>query len=473
MSGITIHEFDVLTEGVSDQSSNKDTHAVPPQVFRWLEGQCLRASENGEVAWLKLTQRRGRRAVQVTSFVGVIRSPSGYQIEVLPKIGKALTGGVTEARQLLIEMLCCLGGFRHVQTENAKLLAKRMPLLEVFIAEFLRTVENVVKRGLRADYVTRQDNLFIARGKLLVGQHLQRNLCRSDRFFTEHDEFSKNRPENRLIHSALRQVLTVATSHDSQQRARELRFIFAEVPPSDVPLVDFQRVRLDRGMSYYSDALSWARLILNDASPVTGVGGQRAPSLLFPMEALFESFVAKHLARQLIRPMFLKAQARTHHLVRHRDQNWFRLKPDLLVRHERDHIVLDTKWKLLNRLRANGLDKYGLSQADFYQLQSYGLSYLDGEGDVILVYPRTAEFDQPISVFEFPKAPGLRLWVLPFCLKSKRLLVPAEAPFAELLAAGASTLGPVASMDTLAPCLNGGILSAALVTAPAAAEKGR
>ncbi len=127
---------------------------------------------NGEAAWLRLAQRRGRRVVQVTSFVGVIRAPDGFQIEVLPKVGKAIGGGTKEARQLLIEMLCCLQGFRHVQTDSAKISAARMPLLEVFIAEFLRTVEHIVKRGLRSDYSSQQDNLFALRGKLADGAAL-------------------------------------------------------------------------------------------------------------------------------------------------------------------------------------------------------------------------------------------------------------------------------------------------------------
>ena len=57
----------------------------------------------------------------------------------------------------------------------------------------------------------------------------------------------------------------------------------------------------------------------------------------------------------------------------------------------------------MDGLKANGTDKYGLSQADFYQLQAYGLSYLDGDGDVVLIYPKTASFNAPLPVFEFPK----------------------------------------------------------------------
>jgi 5-methylcytosine-specific restriction enzyme subunit McrC len=433
VKGITIYEFDALMSASS--APVEGAQGIPDPVYGWLEEQCLRSAEAGEAAWLRLTQRRGRRAVQVTSYVGVIRTPDGYQIEVLPKIGKAISGGERGARQLLIEMLCCLQGFRHVQTESAVISAARMPLLEVFVAEFLRTVERIVKRGLRGDYSSRQDNLYALRGKLLMAPHLRQNLYRADRFFTEHDEFSTDRPEHRLLHAALRRVLMLSASQASQQLARELQFVFADVPVSAQPGIDFQRVRLDRGMGYYADALAWARLILDEQSPLTGTGSHRAPSLLFPMEAVFEAFVAKHLARQLAQPLLLKTQARSHHLVRHREQHWFRLKPDLLIREaDRDALVLDTKWKLLDALKANGSDKYGLSQGDFYQLQAYGQSYLDGKGDVVLIYPKTAEFDRPLPVFEFPKSTGLRLWVLPFCLTSRRLAIPGDAPFANAFA---------------------------------------
>jgi 5-methylcytosine-specific restriction enzyme subunit McrC len=328
-------------------------------------------------------------------------------------------------------MLSSLNGFRHIQTATANLSAARMPLLEVFIGEFLFAVQTVVKRGLHSDYVIRQDNLFALRGKLLMAQQLRQNLYRLDRFFAEHDEFSTNRPENRLLHAALRRVLQISASQQNQKLARELGFVFNDIPESTNFVQDFQRVRLDRGMGCYADALAWARLILEDDSPLTGVGKHGAPSLLFPMEAVFESYVARNLEKQLLAPFTLKTQARSHHLVRHREQNWFQMRPDAVVRKSgRDAIVLDTKWKILDGSKSNGTDKYGLAQDDFYQLLSYGQSYLDGKGEVVLIYPRTDVFQRALPVFEFPKTSGLRLWVLPFCLKTRNLEIPANAPFA-------------------------------------------
>jgi len=425
MSGTTIYEFDALAADAFGVPDTVGLRSVPPQVFAWLESKALRVAEAGETAWLRLSQRRGRRAVQVASFVGVIRSPDGYQIEVLPKVAKAIGGGDGEARELLIEMLRCLGGFRHIQTDSAKLVATRMPLLEVFIGEFLSAVEHLVKRGLRSDYSSQQDNLFALRGKLQMAMHLRRNLCRRDRFFAEFDEFSPDRPENRLLHAALRRTLAWTTSQTHQQLARELCFVFTEVPASQHPFADFQRVRQDRGMAHYDGALAWARLILEDESPLTGAGSHRAPSLLFPMEAVFEALVAKHLARQLGHGLSLRTQARSLSLVRHLEKDWFRLKPDLLVRASKvNHLVLDTKWKLIDGQQATGSDKYGLDQGDFYQLHAYGQNYLDGLGDVVLIYPKTNVFNKALPVFDFPKSSGLRLWVLPFCLRDKRLLLP-------------------------------------------------
>jgi len=429
MRGATIFEFDA----VAPLGAGAGVTEVPPEVFAWLESVCLQTAERGEAAWLRLTQRRGRRVVQVTSFVGVMRSPNGFQLEVLPKLGRAIEGGTPEARRLLIDMLKCFPGFRHIRTESAHLLATRMPLLEVFIAEFLAAVEHVVKRGLRREYVSEQSNLFALRGKLLVSEQLRQNLQRPDRFFTDHDEFSPNRPENRLLHAALRKVLSATVSELNQRLARELVFVFVDVHPSTQVREDLQRVRFDRGMSHYSDAVAWARLILQEESPLTGAGANDAPSLLFPMEALFEAFVAKHLAQQLQQPLVLKTQARLHHLVRHRGDDWFRLKPDLLVRDgAAERLVLDTKWKLIDGRRANGTDKYGLAQADFYQLQAYGQSYLQAKGDVVLVYPLTEVFEQALPVFDFPHAAELRLWVVPFCLKTRTLKLPGTQPFVSI-----------------------------------------
>lgn len=59
-------------------------------------------------------------------------------------------------------------------------------------------------------------------------------------------------------------------------------------------------------------------------------------------------------------------------------------------------LVLDTKWKIINEKE----EKFGISQADLYQMYAYGQSYLGGEGEMALIYPKTETFQTPADVFK-------------------------------------------------------------------------
>jgi len=45
-------------------------------------------------------------------------------------------------------------------------------------------------------------------------------------------------------------------------------------------------------------------------------------------------------------------------------------------------------------------------------------------GDVVLLYPATGQFKGPLAPFSFPDRPDLTLWVLPFSLEAKRIVLP-------------------------------------------------
>jgi 5-methylcytosine-specific restriction enzyme subunit McrC len=173
--------------------------------------------------------------------------------------------------------------------------------------------------------------------------------------------------------------------------------------------------------------MAWVRLILQEHSPLVGMGSYYAPSLLFPMERVFEDFVAKYLKKQIkTNDFFIKTQVHNHALVEHKGKTLFGLKPDLLLVSEQNNIfVMDTKWKLINSAKRK--DSYGLRQSDFYQLHAYGHHYLNGEGCMALIYPKTEEFSEALPVFNYSEK--LRLWVLPFDLENKNLCLPDNADF--------------------------------------------
>jgi 5-methylcytosine-specific restriction enzyme subunit McrC len=308
-----------------------------------------------------------------------------------------------------------IGGFGEQKFE---LSGSKLPLLEIFIARFLHTIQTVVKRGLRSDYFPQQENLLTKRGKLNIGQQVKRNFIYKQRFYCEFDEYRHDRPANRLLKSALLSVSRYSRDANNQKWLRELLFYFDDVPASSAVKQDFSQLHLDRSMAHYKPALAWARLILNDLSPASMKGKVDATSLLFPMESAFESYVAQTLRKRLKEDYHLRTQARGKYLVRHNDKNMFLLKPDLVIEQAGKPIcVLDTKWK---RISGNdSANNYGLSQSDFYQIFAYGQKYLGGKGDLVLIYPATETFSKPvIGNFKFDKE--LRLWIVPFVIHARK-----------------------------------------------------
>ncbi len=434
----TVFEYGYLCAGEENQDIQGCT-TISVRDFSYLEERCLTEDNSGFNQLMKPCFKHRKRMLQVQNFVGVIFLPSGNHIEVLPKTGLVADSGETayeEARSTLLIMLQALGEFHHIQLENAGLKALKMPLLEVFIARFLDNVNHIVKRGLKRDYVRQEDNLLVKKGKLNMAGQLRHNSVLKHRFYCEFDEYVENRPVNRLLKTAMLTLQSYCRDHSNQKLLRELLFAFDAVPKSLNTKQDFDSVKLDRGMQHYKPALAWAKLILAGASPISMKGEADAPSLLFPMEAVFEAFVAKTLRSQLHDGFSLRTQARaeklvTHHLETGHPRDLFTLKPDLMIEMDGSPTcVLDTKWKRINPESTN---KFDLSQADFYQMFAYGQKYLDGKGKLVLIYPKTDKFVSPIEGhFAFSK--DLRLWVLPFDIKkdgASQLILPVASSLSE------------------------------------------
>jgi 5-methylcytosine-specific restriction enzyme subunit McrC len=297
----------------------------------------------------------------------------------------------------------------------------------VFITQFLDSVSTLVKRGLRNDYVKKEDNLLFLKGKLLTSKQLRHNIINKHKFYVEYDEFLQDRPVNRLVHTALQKVSMYTRSARNQKLINELLFAFNEIPTSHNYKQDFVQVKLDRGMSYYQRPLEWVKLIVEGFSPLTMKDKNNAFSLLFPMEALFESYVEAILKRKMPKGQEIKGQVKEQYLVKHKTKNMFNLKPDLVMyNNDKIHCVLDTKWKIID---GSGKDKYGISQADMYQMFAYGHKYLNGQGDIFLIYPHHDDFKEPIEEsFDYCSDSNseLRVWVVPFVITEgeERLLLP-------------------------------------------------
>ncbi len=178
---------------------------------------------------------------------------------------------------------------------------------------------------------------------------------------------------------------------------------FAEVEASADYQADFVQYTPDRNMQNYTTALMWSRVFLLGKSFTSFAGSEIALALLFPMEMLFESYIAALLRKQLNPAEYaISTQDQRFHLFDAPKR--FLLRPDIVVRRKSDGaiFVMDTKWKLLSDTKAN----YGISQADMYQMYAYQKKY--GAQNVTLFYPQT---DWAADVGTFQSEDGVRVVV--------------------------------------------------------------
>jgi 5-methylcytosine-specific restriction enzyme subunit McrC len=292
-------------------------------------------------------------------------------------------------------MLKKCGLISHKTFQKAEISAlKNLTIFEVYIRVFLDEVFALYKKGLKSGYEQKQDNEKFFKGKLLFSQHIKHNFAHAERFFVEYEEFTVNRPENRLIKTTLAFLRGISSVDINRRDLHRLTMIFDGVEKSTHIQSDFQKCTGGRNMKEYETVLSLCKVFLNGYGFSTYVGKHNTVALLFPMEKLFEGYIAKCLQEQL-EGWRVTSQSQKLHLFT--EPKMFSLRPDVYLENEETVILLDTKWKaLINKSAEN----YGISQADMYQMFAYYYRYTQSLGDskkvkrVILVYPMVPGFGE-------------------------------------------------------------------------------
>ncbi len=397
---LVVREYEPLTGLNQDEQRDLERFAR----VQWTDAQSQRRPV--------LTLRNGQ--LYAENYVGIIETRRGTVIEILPKVdlsnagddtrGARRTGEQTDGsmgpsngqdedtRRLFLTMLRDWRGLGEAQFDAAGIRAiRRLDMFEAFVHLFLTNVIQLTRRGLARAYRTREANLPCLRGRILFPPHVRENLVDRSRFYVGYDEFTADRPANRLIHLALRRLVGVVRHPANRQRLHQLRIVFSGVPPSRNLDDDWARHRVDRSMRHYDRVMPWVGLFLFGQGLATLAGPYVNRALLFPMEEVFEDFVTAAVRRHQ-RRFTVCAQGPKRHLATDGTcKPVFRLKPDIaLMDRQQVRFILDSKWKRLDHSESN----HGVSQADAYQLFAYGKRY--GCRRVVLLYPKSTMFRETL-----------------------------------------------------------------------------
>lgn len=318
------------------------------------------------------------------------------------------------AKQILLNCLFTLKDLPSKQSLMSSLDVARLPLLEVFILMFASEVEMLIHRGLKSDYIECAQNRAFLKGKLLFNEQIKHNLIHKERFFTQSDEYIQDIAPNRLIKSTLEFLRAQNLSAKTRTKLDSMYFVFDEISLSRDFKGDFDKCKNMRRFKEYEMILAWCEIFLGQKSFSTYSGKDKAFALLFPMEKLFESFVA-HWVKKVSQDSYkVKAQESSKYLMIDSNEKDFKkdcflLKPDLVLKIKNENkidkiIILDTKWKIPDSSKNER--QYGIAQSDLYQMWAYASKYAHSEKsnvNVWLIYPQCARTNELQKQWESKK----------------------------------------------------------------------
>jgi 5-methylcytosine-specific restriction enzyme subunit McrC len=143
----------------------------------------------------------------------------------------------------------------------------------------------------------------------------------------------------------------------------------------------FDRIVFNRKTQSYKKAIELSRLILLQYHPDLSNGRNHVLALMFDMNKLWEEFVLASLRKTKLPDITLSSQV-PKFFWKPNIGNRSSIKPDIIINQNKpDCVVLDTKWKNLN--------KYNPSPEDLRQMYVY-LDYYKAK-KVALVYPGSSD----------------------------------------------------------------------------------
>ncbi len=233
-------------------------------------------------------------------------------------------------------------------------------ILEVFVQMFAINLLNELKKGLYKEYLTKQDNLPVLKGKYLINENLKYNFTKN-KIYCEYDEFSENNSLNQFFLYAIKYLQKFV---NDKKLLKQCELIFDEIEYKSVDINRVETINFNRLNVRFKTSFEVALLLLRQSIPLFHKD-KKSFAFLFDMNVLFEKFMAR-MAKELDNNGKIQNKDNFGDLT---------LKPDIILKNQ----IIDTKYKKLNSLN-------DIKQGDKLQAFSYGINYKIE--NVMLLYPK-------------------------------------------------------------------------------------
>lgn len=362
-----------------------------------------------------------KNGFKTRNYIGTVHF-RGEQFNIFPKIfkededdydtGELKTADMMQDLVLWLEY-CNKFNFPFVSLKGD--MDETESLLELLITVYVRYVKSAVDRQLFFRYEDIEEEGSFVKGKIDFKDYVT-NKYPTGQFHKlryTYSSFEFDNKLNQIIKHTCRLLWNVTKQNSNKRIIHDILMKLGDVSDVNCQPYDCDTIKLNSLQANYTTILSMSKMFLLNKVSADSLGITDSFCFLFPAELLFEGFIAGFLKETLGDTAKVTAQSRKLYLTELVVDgkvigNRFQLKEDIVVEYGDSVIVLDTKYKEIDRLSKIKEDsqKLGIEDRDMQQMATY--ANRRGAKKLYLLYPlyRGTEPDSTEVIFNILNGPG-------------------------------------------------------------------
>lgn len=288
------------------------------------------------------------------------------------------------------------------QTNYENIASEEFDKIEdLFAAILAKGVSQQLKQGLHKEYITKQENLPLMRGKLDINGTIKNRIQQKLILSCEFDELSVNNIYNQILKTTAQYLIKHSeVSVEYKQNLRKVMLFFEDVDVIDPSSIRWNRIKYNRNNKTYEMLLNVCYFVLAGMLQTTEKGNYHMAAFSDEhMSALYEKFVLEYY-RYHHSELNPSASYVEWNLDEGNDETAIKflpnMKTDITLKRGEKTLIIDAKY-YAHAMQQN-FDKYSLHSANMYQIFAY-VKNMDkaatGMVSGVLLYAKTEEAITP------------------------------------------------------------------------------
>ncbi len=276
----------------------------------------------------------------------------------------------------------------------------------LFAAILSKGIGFQLKQGLYREYLNRQENLTVMRGKINMPGTIRNRMAKKQILTCEYDELS----ENNLLNQVLKTTVMLLLRHGSvkseyKDDLKKKMLFFSDVDTIEPTSIRWSSIRFQRNNQNYRMLLSICQLIIEGMLLTTDKGDYRMTTFLDEqrMCRLYEKFILEYYTKH-----YPKLSVSSSQIPWSLDDGIGTMLPvmqsDIHLQMGNTVLIIDAKY--YSHTTQTQFDKHTLHSNNLYQIftyvknRDYDFGKKDHKISGMLLYAKTEEEIQPNNVYQ-------------------------------------------------------------------------